>query len=260
MNNQFSPGNGASPPDEKVRFHKRLERHLFRTTIAGFIILFPLFVTIIVMVALFNYVHSAFGALVRLGGNYLLTVFNAHGTWVESIVLAAGPLESMIILLIMLYIFGVLIKFSAGRKAVQIKQAVLSNLPVTKAIYKVARQVMESVIAQGDGRQFSRVVFVEWPREGYLAIGFITAHCYSEKISDQSLMVVYIPTVPNPTSGNLAYIPEDEVVETDLTVEEAMKIVFSGGMVHPDRMRAEVTEGAAKDADEIPDAQSRRAD
>ena len=57
---------------------------------------------------------------------------------------------------------------------------------------------------------------------------------------------MYIPTVPNPTSGNLAYIPEDEVIETDLTIDEAMKIVFSGGMVHPDRMRVPVIDEVEK--------------
>lgn len=260
MSDQFSSGNGAFPPDENVRFHKRLERHLLRTAVSGFIILFPLFITIIVLVALFGYVESTFGGLVHFASNYLLTVFNAHGTLVESILFAANPLVSMIIMLIVLYMFGVLATFSAGRKAVQIKQAVLSNLPVTRSIYRVARQVMDSVIAQRDGRQFSRVVFVEWPREGYLAIGFITAHCYSNELSDKPLMVVYIPTVPNPTSGNLAYVPEEDVLETDLTVEEAMKIVFSGGMVHPNRMRVEVPECKPKDADEIQDTQPRRID
>ena len=256
MSNQFSSGNDAFPPDENVRFHKRLERHLLRTVISGFVILFPLFVTIIVLVALFSYVDSTFGGLVHLTSNYLLTVFNAHGTWIESVVIAAGPLVSMLIMLTVLYIFGVLITFRAGRKAVQAKQAVLSNLPVARSIYRVGRQVMDSVIAQRDGRQFSRVVFVEWPREGYLAIGFITSHCYSNELNkEHPLMVVYIPTVPNPTSGNLAYVPEEDVIETDLTVEEAMKIVFSGGMVHPDRMRVKVSESKPKDTDEIPEAQ-----
>lgn len=250
-----------STSDEKVRLYKRLERHLLRTAISGFIILFPLFITIIVLVALFGYVDATFGGLVHLTSNYLLTVFNAHGTLVETIVLAASPIVSMVIMLIVLYIFGVLATFSAGRKMVQVKQAVLSNLPVTRTIYKVARQVMDSVIAQRDGRQFSRVVFVEWPREGYLAIGFITAHCYSNELNaDHPLMVVYIPTVPNPTSGNLAYVPEEDVIETDLTVEEAMKIVFSGGMVHPDRMRVEVPQDNPKDTEESIDAQARRID
>ena len=67
-------------------------------------------------------------------------------------------------------------------------------------------------------------------------MGFITGHCPSPAQDGKDLLVVYIPTVPNPTSGNLAFVTEDQVVETKLTVEEAMKIVFSGGMVLPEQM------------------------
>jgi uncharacterized membrane protein len=80
---------------------------------------------------------------------------------------------------------------------------------------------------------FSRVVFIEWPREGMIALGFVTARVVKPD-SEESLAIVYIPTVPNPTSGNMALVSEDDLFETDLTVEDAMKLVFSGGIVPPD--------------------------
>lgn len=239
MNTHYS-SDGAIINEPEPKFHKRLERHLFKTIGSGFVILFPLFVTIIVIVAIFGYVHGAFGAGVLWGERFVANAFGIHGAWVDTVIAITGPIISMLLLLLLLYIFGVLITFNAGRKVVQIKQTVLTNLPVMRSIYKVADQVVDSVVAQRDGHHFSRVVFVEWPRAGYLAIGFITAHIYSNEMNPKPLMVVYIPTVPNPTSGNLAYVAEDDVIETDLTVEEAMKIVFSGGMVHPDRMRVGV--------------------
>ena len=73
-----------------------------------------------------------------------------------------------------------------------------------------------------------------------VAVGFVTGRAYRENRNlgegeePQSLVVVYIPTVPNPTSGNLAFVMEDDLMETDLTVEDAMKLVFSGGIVLPD--------------------------
>ena len=73
-----------------------------------------------------------------------------------------------------------------------------------------------------------------------VAVGFVTGRAYREKkeVEDdeepKSLVVVYIPTVPNPTSGNLAFVMEDDLMETDLTVENAMKLVFSGGIVLPE--------------------------
>ena len=241
MNTQYS-SDGKIIDEPKPKFFVRVERHLLKTIASGFVILFPLFVTIIIIVAIFGYVHGAFGAGVLWAEHFLAEFFGIQGPWVETAINIAGPVISMGILLALLYIFGALITFNTGRKVVQAKQTLMKNLPVMKSIYKVADQVVDSVVAQRDGHHFSRVVFVEWPRAGYLAIGFITAHIYSNEMHDKPLMVVYIPTVPNPTSGNLAYVAEDDVIETDLTVEEAMKIVFSGGMVHPDRMRVGVEE------------------
>ena len=76
------------------------------------------------------------------------------------------------------------------------------------------------------------MVFVEWPRDGVVALGFLTGRAQSES-GDRSMVVVYIPTVPNPTSGNLAFVMEDDVMETNLSVEDAMKLVFSGGIILP---------------------------
>ena len=64
-------------------------------------------------------------------------------------------------------------------------------------------------------------------------MGFVTGRAYAEA-NDQAMAIVYIPTVPNPTSGNLAFVVEDDLVETDLSVEDAMRLVFSGGIVLPD--------------------------
>ena len=66
-----------------------------------------------------------------------------------------------------------------------------------------------------------------------VAMGFVTGQAYSARTQD-SMAVVYIPTIPNPTSGNMALVMEDDLIETDLAVEEAMKLVFSGGIVVPD--------------------------
>ena len=66
-------------------------------------------------------------------------------------------------------------------------------------------------------------------------MGFVTGHFHSP-VKGETLVGVYIPTVPNPTSGNLAFVPEEEVVETSMTVEDAMKMVFSGGIVLPEAL------------------------
>ena len=84
----------------------------------------------------------------------------------------------------------------------------------------------------GSQHRFSRVVFLEWPREGMIAMGFVTGRAMSSR-TGETMAVVYIPTVPNPTSGNMAFVMEDDLFETSVSVEAAMKMVFSGGIVLP---------------------------
>ncbi|MQG70468.1 MAG: DUF502 domain-containing protein, partial [SAR202 cluster bacterium] len=100
-------------------------------------------------------------------------------------------------------------------------------------------------LSTGSQHEFSRVVFVEWPRPGVTAMGLVTGHCHMPD-SDTMKIVVYIPTVPNPTSGMLAILDEDQVTETDITVEEAMKVVFSGGIILPDMMLSGLRNGGGR--------------
>lgn len=215
--------NGDSP---QYSYYQRGERHLWRRIAAGFFVLVPLLATFLVIRFVFGYVDGIFR-----GDAGLLT------RWIEGTPLDF-PGVGVAFTIGLLYIIGLLVAAEAGRRAVSWQNAVLSRIPVVKSIYGVAKQATDSLVSPS-GHQFSRVVFIEWPREGLLAIGFITGHCPSPTKDGTDLVVVYIPTVPNPTSGNLAFVSEDMVVETQLTVEEAMKIVFSGGMVLPEQMTLE---------------------
>ena len=119
-----------------------------------------------------------------------------------------------------------------GRRVMEMKDNLLNSIPVVGTVYGVTRQAATTMSSQ---YRFSRVVFLEWPREGMMAVGFVTGRAVSTS-TGESLVVIYIPTVPNPTSGNLALVIEDDVLETDMTVEDAMKMVFSGGIVLPESL------------------------
>lgn len=203
--------------------YQRGERHFWRRIAAGFFVLVPLLATFLIIRFVFGYVDG----IIR-GDSGLLT------RWIEDTVLDK-PGVGVAFTIGLLYIIGLLVAAEAGRRAVSWQNAVLSRIPIVKSIYGVAKQATDSLVSPS-GHQFSRVVFIEWPREGLLALGFITGHCPSPTKDGTDLLVVYIPTVPNPTSGNLAFVSEDKIVESELTVEEAMKIVFSGGMVLPEQM------------------------
>ena len=222
MNNRpgFVQDEGVTDPHEpSLRPHQRLERHIFRTTVAGVLVLIPLLVTI----AIVNFVVVAVDGVIRP-----LTFVKDKPWDVWGIGLA--------FFLVAFYLVGLLVSGGAGRrKVVQWQGAVLSRVPIVKSIYGVAKQATDTISSSMD-HQFSRVVFIEWPRPGFKALGFVTGHLQSPA-EERTVLVVYVPTVPNPTSGNLAFVLEEDIVETEMSVEEAMKVVFSGGIVLPDDMR-----------------------
>jgi uncharacterized membrane protein len=102
----------------------------------------------------------------------------------------------------------------------------LSRIPLVKSIYISSKQIT-NVLKDGKS-SYRRAVFVEWPRPGIRAIGFVTAEV---ERGAEKLVVVYVPTMPNPTSGFALFFHENEVMESGMTVEEAVKFVVSGGMV-----------------------------
>ncbi len=198
---------------------QRFESHVQGRTLGGLIELVPLLVSAVVILFIIRWTDQFIRPLNFVAGR----------PW-------DFPGLGILVAILVFYLVGILISTSFGRTIMTWKNAVLEAIPVVKTIYGVTQQATQSMTSQF---RFTRVVFLEWPRDGMVAIGFVTGRAYREKRGmeggdePQSLVVVYIPTVPNPTSGNLAFVMEDDLMETDMTVEDAMKIVFSGGIVLP---------------------------
>ncbi len=208
-----SPETDKPDQKEEIGVFGRIERHIQSTTLAGLLELLPLIVTVIVLIFIIGHADSALRA----------TGFVEGRPW-------DFPGIGLIVSAVVFYLIGLLISTRPGRKLMDLKAKVLGVIPIVKTVYGVTLQAASSLTSE---YKFTRVVFVEWPRDGMVAMGFVTGRAFS-KSADYSMAVVYIPTVPNPTSGNLAIINEDDIVETDLTVEDAMKLVFSGGIVLPE--------------------------
>ena len=192
---------------------RRVEGHLQRKTLDGLLALIPLLVTIFVLGFIVSYADGFVTSIPYLAGQ----------PWLF-------PGIGLIAMIVVFYIFGVLVDTRAGRRVMDWKSLVLNHIPIIKTVFGATEQATTTIA--GAGYNFSRVVFLEWPREGMVAIGFVTGRAYSRS-EKHSLAIVYIPTVPNPTSGNLAIVNEDDLYETDLSVENAVKLVFSGGIVLP---------------------------
>lgn len=204
--------------NRRPRLLARIKNHVQGKTLSGLMQLVPLLVTIIVVALVLDYTDTALHAIVAL-------LVPGEPGWTRWIFPGLG----IILAILLFYLVGLLLSVPAGRAVMRWKNTMMNNIPVIKTVYGVTEQATATLTTQ---YSFSRVVFLEWPREGMVALGFVTGRAYSKE-TGQSLVVVYIPTVPNPTSGNMAFVDEDHVLETGMTVEDAMKLVFSGGIVLP---------------------------
>ena len=196
-------------------FFRQIERHVQGRTVGGLMDLVPLLVTVVVLAFVIEKTDGFIRPLAFVSGQ----------PW-------DFPGIGIIALIIIFYLVGLIISTRLGRTAMDLKNAALNAVPVVGSIYGVTQQAATTM---GSQYQFNRVVFLEWPREGMIAMGFVTGRAASTKTGD-SMAIVYIPTVPNPTSGNMAFVMEDDLFETTVTVEDAMKMVFSGGIVVPDSL------------------------
>ena len=133
-----------------------------------------------------------------------------------------------------------------GRFFVRLYEAILDRMPVIRNIYSALKQIFETVMAaQSDA--FRDVIMMEYPRKGVWSIGFVTGVSKGEvqRLTNEETINVFVPTTPNPTSGYLLFVPKKEVHYLDMTVEEGVKLVVSGGIITPPD-RAEKAKQAAE--------------
>ena len=222
-----SGGSAAGGPSHKKLSVSSVEQHIQRRVMDGLFELVPLLVTIAVVAFLVGYADTLIRPLIQLLD--LPTIDITIGATDISLGLDFWGVGA-IVLVLLFYLVGVVISFTPGRKVMNGFSAILAALPVVKVVFGVMKQAMASV--SSTKTNFSRVVFIEWPREGMMALGFVTGRIYDPK-THTSMVTVYVPTIPNPTSGNMAFVFEDDVIETNLNPDDAMKLVFSGGIVLP---------------------------
>lgn len=149
------------------------------------------------------------------------------------------PGFGIIIGAVLIILVGAMATGFVGRSLVKLGENMVGRLPVVRSVYGATKQIMETVMAsQSDA--FREAVLIEYPRRGIWAIGFVTGKTRGEvqNMSSEDLVNVFVPTTPNPTSGFLLFFPRDELITLDMGVEEAVKMVVSGGIVTPDDPRA----------------------
>ena len=144
------------------------------------------------------------------------------------------PGLGLIISIFTITIIGALTPGFIGRTLLKTGERVLDKMPVVRTIYGAIKQIMETVMST-NSESFREVVLVEYPRKNIWVIGFVTGETKGEvqSLNKSQLINIFIPTTPNPTSGFLLFIPKEDLVYMDMKVEDAVKMVISGGIVTP---------------------------
>ncbi len=144
------------------------------------------------------------------------------------------PGVGLVVGLVIITIIGAIAAGFFGRWLIRLGESLLNRMPVVRTIYSATKQILETVIStQSDA--FRDVVLVEYPRRGLWVIGFVTGSTKGEvsrRMSGNNVNV-FIPTTPNPTSGFLLFCPKEELIYMDMSVESAVKLVVSGGIITP---------------------------
>ncbi|WP_299042093.1 DUF502 domain-containing protein [uncultured Tateyamaria sp.] len=142
----------------------------------------------------------------------------------------------VIVFLLFTIFVGWIAKGFIGRSLIRYAESLVERTPVVRSIYSGIKQISETIFAQSE-RSFEKACLIEYPRKGIWAIGFISTTAKGE-VSERAgntgaLLSIFVPTTPNPTSGFLLFFPAEDVIELDMTVEDAAKLVISAGLVYP---------------------------
>ena len=150
------------------------------------------------------------------------------------------PGLGVVVVVVGLTLIGALTAGFLGRFFQRIWERIMDKVPVLRGIYKALKQVLETVLAQ-QSNAFREAVLVEYPRRGMWVIAFITGRTKGEvqALTEDPVINLFVPTTPNPTSGFLIFVPEKDVVRLSMSVEDAMKMVISGGIITPKDQRSE---------------------
>ena len=150
--------------------------------------------------------------------------------------------------LLTILLIGLMARNIAGKWLLDFGERFLQAIPLAGAVYKTLKQLLETIL-KDSGNKFRRVVLVEYPRKGIWALAFVTGTLDSEIQSQmpQGMLNLFIPTTPNPTTGWYAVVAETDVLDLKMSIEDAFKVVISGGIVNPGNIAV-----AALSADRAP--------
>ena len=194
--------------EKKEKTHHRLRHRLGAQFLEGLLVVVPIGITIWILIWIFSIIDGFLQPIIRriLGHDITGVGFG--------------------VTLLIIYLAGVVAENVIGRRIIRYGESLLAKVPIFRYFYTGVKQLLESFSAPGKGG-FSQVVLVEFPRKGMRAVGFVTSELPTK--NGEKLFSVLIPTTPNPTTGFLEIVREEDIIRTNLSIEDAIKMVVSGG-------------------------------
>jgi uncharacterized membrane protein len=210
--------------DSRSLFY-RLKQAVKNDLIAGLLVVIPLATTIWLSIAIANWAISLLTQIPKQ--------LNPFVGLDPNLTNLLNLLVGLTVPFLGILLIGLMARNFIGRWLLDTGERILQSIPLAGTVYKTLQQILETLFKDSKNR-FRRVVMVEYPRPGVWSIGFVTGGV-SEPIQaqlSQSVLSVFIPTTPNPTSGWYAIFAEEEVISLDLSIEDAFRIIISGGIVN----------------------------
>ncbi len=197
---------------------KSFRAALRRYFLTGLLVVTPIWGTILILKTLFVSVDGILGDM--------MTRWFTPGYYVPGL--------GILTLVLLIFCTGLFAANFIGRQIFTLWEELLHRVPVVRGIYATLKSMMD-ILSFSERGTYKRVVLIEFPMEGHYCFAFVTGMTKGEvpEISLEPLVHVYVPTSPNPTSGYFLLVPEKDIVSLDITVEEAMKLIVSGGLYSP---------------------------
>ena len=195
---------------------------LRRYFISGLLVWLPIWITILAIKFLVDILDSTINLL-------------PHSYRPDTFIGFHIPGVGVVITVLVIFLTGVVVANYMGKRLVIMGDAMIARIPIVSSIYKGVKQVTVTLFSPG-GQSFRKVLLVEYPRAGMWSLAFQTgdgALEISKNLNDEPMVSLFIPTTPNPTSGFLMLLPRKDVIELDMSVDQALKFVISLGVIQP---------------------------
>lgn len=186
--------------------------HFKRTILAGIFTIVPLALTGFILVFMFRFLDSVSAPILNIIGFHI-------------------PGLGILLTILSVYLLGVIIRNVLGRRLFSWGEKIVLAIPLVSTIYKTIKQFINAFSGTADGKSFQKVIFLQYPRVGVWTLAFVTGE--SVDANSVEYYHIFVPTTPNPTSGFFIIIPKRETMLTEMTVEEGIKMVISGGLIAP---------------------------